>query len=184
MIKVKLAIRDNFLAEVRGLPPAEIEIAAPELFGPEAIETCEFLGAPSRVYSLHRIAGEKLRAYLTSPPEYRGKMGGGDREFRVKDLHDLGRILRTKPETDRDFWQKAASEFRLACQSRFVDCQGPKTFYQGWSLARSRYEADMNLARVPFAEAETALNAILGVFTAEGVFPLAFPVVPVSGLSP
>ena len=184
MINVRLYIHDNNLAGVRNIPPAEIEIAAPELFGPGAIETRKGPGISVRIYSLHRIAGEKLRAYLTSLPEYRAKVEGGDREFRVKDLHDLARIVRMKSTTDLGFWRKAAGEFRLACESRLVDCQASETFKQKWSLARSRYEADRNLSRISFAEAEFALDAILALFTADGVFPLAFPKVPLKAPSP
>ena len=175
MIRAEMTIRDNALSGVLGLPPVEIEIAAPERYGPDAVETHQFFGAPARMYSLHRIAGEKPRAYLTSLPEYRRKMGGGDREFRVKDLHDLARIVRAKPTTDHDFWRKAANEFRLACESRYVDCDGPTTFKQGWDLARSRYEADINLDAVTFSEAERALDSVLQAFANPGVFPLAFP---------
>jgi hypothetical protein len=38
-------------------------VPAPETLGPNAVETLEVQGIPARVYALHRIAGEKLRAY-------------------------------------------------------------------------------------------------------------------------
>ena len=63
----------------------EIDVAAPETLGPDAVQTLIVKGIPARVYALHRIAGEKLCAYLTSLPPYRRNMQGGDREFRVKD---------------------------------------------------------------------------------------------------
>ena len=176
MLKVKLVIRDHRLANARSLPPAELEIAAAESYGADAAEWKDFLGAPARVYALHRIAGEKLRAYLTSLPEYRAKMRGGDREFRVKDLHDLARIVRHRPLTDVTFWTKAMLEFRLACESRYVDCAGPETFKQDWPQARLRYDQDQHLATISFLEAEATLDEILGAFSKMGVFPLVFPV--------
>jgi hypothetical protein len=179
----KLTVRDNSLSNVRGLPPAEIDIAAPELLGPEAVEMSEFLGDFARVYSLHRIAGEKLRAYLTSLPEYRRKMGGGEREFRMKDLYDIGRILKARPTTDLEFWLKAAGEFRLACQSRYVDCQGPETFKQDWELAQARYEADMSLRRLTFSEVAESLERVLNLFVNLGAFPLRYPTSPLPSLS-
>ena len=112
------------MAGVRGLPMLEIDVAAPETLGPDAVETITVKGIPARVYALHRIAGEKLRAYLTSLPAYRRKMQGGDREFRVKDLHDIARILRARPVSDAKFWTEASHEFQLACESRLVDCRG------------------------------------------------------------
>jgi len=178
MLRVKLAISDNQLANPRSLPPAEIEVSAAECYGADAVEWRDFLGVPARVYALHRIAGEKLRAYLTSLPEYRAKMGGGTREVRVKDLHDIARILRYCPMEDVDFWGKAMREFQLACESRFVDCAGPETFKQDWAQVRVRYEQDQHLATVPFPEAEAALDKVLAAFSQMGAFPLAFPVSP------
>lgn len=175
MLCVKLVVSDHRMANVLGLPPVELEVAAAESYGPDAVEMRDFLGAPARVYALHRIAGEKLRAYLTSLPEYRAKMCGGDRKFRVSDLHDLARIVRHRPLTDAGFWAKAMREFRLACESRYVDCAGPETFKQAWAEARLRYEQDQHLKTVPFPEAEAALEEVSAAFCRMGVFPLAFP---------
>jgi hypothetical protein len=161
MLQVKLVIRDPSQANVRSLPPALLEVAAAESYGPDAVEWRDFLGAPALVYSLHRIAGEKMRAYLTSLPEYRKKMHGGTREFRVKDLHDLARIVRQHPLEDLAFWGKVSEEFKLACESRYVDCNGPATFLQDWAQVRLRYEQDRHLSSISWTEAETALNQIL-----------------------
>lgn len=176
MLRVRLVIRDHQMASSRGLPPAELEVAAAETYGSDAVEIQDFLGAPAQVYALHRIAGEKLRAYLTSLPEYRAKMQGGTREFRVKDLHDLARILKHRPLREADFWDKAMREFKLACESRYVDCAGPETFKQDWAQAKIRYEQDQHLMAVPFQEAEAALNAVLEAFSRMGAFPLEFSV--------
>lgn len=172
---IRVQVRDNLRAGVLGLPRLEIDVAAPETLGLDAVETMAIKGLHARVYALHRIAGEKLRAYLTSLPTYRRKMLGGRREFRVKDLHDLARILRARPATDLGFWTKARREFDLACESRLVNCRGLESFMESWPLARERYEADTKLGTVPFAEAEDALKAVVALFESRGVFPLAFP---------
>lgn len=169
---VRLTIQDALLTGVSGIPPIEIDIAAPERLGPDAVQTIELLGAPARAYALHRIAGEKLRAYLTSLPEYREKMGGGERSFRAKDLFDLTRILRAKPIIDHGFWTNAANEFVLACQSRLVDCRGLETFMQEWKTAQSIYENDPLLRAIPFAEAEAALKQICEFLATKSYFPI------------
>lgn len=174
MIKVKLVIRDAGLTNVRSLPPAELEIAAAETYGPDAVESRDFLGSTAKVYALHRIAGEKLRAYLTSLPQYRAKMRGGTREFRVKDLHDLARIVRHHPLQDVSFWDSALREFKLACASRLVDCAGLETFLQDKDQARQRYEQDRHLAAVSWDEAESALRAILASIGDKAGFPWVF----------
>jgi hypothetical protein len=172
---LRIAVQDNSLAGVRGVPMLQIDVAAPETLGPHALETFSVRGIPARVYALHRIAGEKLRAYLTSLPAYRRKMQGGEREFRVKDLYDIARILRARPVSDAGFWTEAGYEFKLACQSRLVDCLGLETFMENWSQARRRYETDASLRNVSFDEAEHALKAIVGLFEKQGNFPLEFP---------
>ncbi len=127
---LRIEVQDNSKEGVFGLPMLEIEVAVPETLGPDAVEALAGQGIPAKVYALHRIAGEKLRAYLTSLPAYRPKMQGGDREFRVKDLHDNARILRALPVSDARFWNDAGHEFLLACQSRLVDCRGLESFME------------------------------------------------------
>ena len=174
--QLRIEVQDNSLAGVQGLPMLEIDVAAPETLGPDAVQILKVQGIPAKVYALHRIAGEKLRAYLTSLPAYRRKMKGGDREFRVKDLHDIARILRARPASDAKFWTKAGHEFQLACESRLVDCRGLESFMENWSQARERYETDRSLVNVPFDEAEQALKIVVGLIEKQGVFPLEFPV--------
>jgi hypothetical protein len=172
---LRIEVQDNSMAGVLGLPMLEIDVAAPETLGPDAVQTLTVKGIPAKVYSLHRIAGEKLRAYLTSLPAYRRKMQGGDREFRVKDLHDIARILRARPVSDAKFWTEAGHEFQLACQSRLVDCRGLESFMENWPQARERYETDASLRNVPFDEAEHALKTVVGLIEKQGIFPLEFP---------
>jgi len=174
--KLKIGVQDNTLAGVLALLKLELEVAALETLGPNAVEILKVHGTPANVYALHRIAGEKLRAYLTSLPTYRRKMGGGEREFRVKDLHDIARILRARPIADAAFWAEAGQEFILACESRLVDCRGLESFMEDWPLARVRYEADGSLAKVPFAEAEHALKTVVGLLDQQKIFPLNYPV--------
>ncbi len=173
--RLRIKVDDNRLSTVRDLPPLEIDVAAPETLGPDAVETLDFQGVPAKVYALHRIAGEKLRAYLTSLPAYRRKMQGGERAFRVKDLQDIARIVRARPASKTDFWSNAGHEFQLACQSRLVDCRGLESFMEDWSLARGRYEVDRSLQNVSFGEAEQALTIVVGLIERQGIFPLEFP---------
>ncbi len=173
--QLRIEVQDNSLAGVQGLPMLEIDVAAPETLGPDAVQILDVHGISARVYALHRIAGEKLRAYLTSLPAYRQKMKGGDREFRVKDLHDIARILRARPASDAKFWNDAGHEFQLACQSRLVDCRGMESFMENWPQARERYETDVSLRNVPFDEAEHALKTVVGLLEKQGVFPMEFP---------
>jgi len=173
---LRIEIQDNRLAGVLGLPMLELDVAAPEELGPDAVETITVQGIPARVYALHRIAGEKLRAYLTSLPAYRQKMNSKEREFRVKDLHDLARILRARPAENAVFWAAAAREFQLACQSRLVDCQGLESFMENWPQARARYVTDLSLGKVAFDEAEQSLKTIVGLFAQQKIFPLEYPV--------
>ena len=93
----------------------------------------------------------------------------------MKDLHDLARILRSRPAEDADFWAKAGREFKLACESRLVDCCGLETFMEDWPLARQRYEADASLLAVAFSDAEQALKIVVALLERQGVFPLVFP---------
>jgi hypothetical protein len=169
---IRLAIQDARNAGVSGLPPMEIDVAAPELLGTNAVQMIELLGAPAKVYALHRIGGEKLRAYLTSLPEYRKKMGGGERTPRVKDLFDLARIIRVKPIGDQAFWTEAVSEFVLACQSRLVECTGIETIMQEWKTAQSLYEKDPLLRAIPFHEAEASLKQICKFLTVYKFLPI------------
>ncbi|MEI6562574.1 MAG: nucleotidyl transferase AbiEii/AbiGii toxin family protein [Verrucomicrobiota bacterium] len=173
---VRITVQDNHYTNQRALPAIEIDVAAPELLGPTAVQTITLFGFPAQVYSLERIAGEKLRAYLTSLPAYREKMGGGLREFRVKDLHDIARILLERPSSDWPFWSTAANEFRLACQSRLVDCHGLDSFMEDWTMACERYGADDSLRGVTLADAEKALRIVVGLFDQQKIFPLLFPI--------
>ncbi len=162
-------VRDNTKAAVRGLPSVQMDVSASETLGPNALEWMDFQGVQARDYALHRIAGEKLRAYLSSLPAYRRKMRGGNRDMRVKDLHDIARILRRQPDTETEFWTGAGREFQLACQSRLVDCRGLETFMESWDQARERYQKDRSLDTVSSDEAENALKTVVGLLEGRGL---------------
>ena len=174
-LKASIRVTDDKNARVRGLPGVEIDIASPESLGKGAVMTFEYCGNVMNAYTLERIAGEKLRAFLTSLPSYRRKINSQVRDFRVKDLHDEVRILRTKPIHEEGFWRQAAEEFVLACGSRYVDCIGLETFKESWDVTKDAYETDPNLVRIPFQEAELALDTIVKRFTEFGIFPMLFP---------
>jgi hypothetical protein len=173
----KIRVTDQKLRGVRSLPTVELEIAAPEELGPNAVCELPLDGIIIHAYALHRIAGEKLRTFLTSLPAYRNKIHSPMCEVRAKDLHDLARILEARPVGDTKFWMMAAHEFRLACESRYVDCNGPETFYQDWATTRAIYESEATLGAVSWLDAEQAINTILGIFSRNSVFPLSFPLI-------
>lgn len=174
MLVANLKVTDHLQESIRQ-PTVSLEIAAPEALGPTAVCQLAIDGSSIRAYTLHRIAGEKLRAFLTSLPEYRAKVGGGERVPRVKDLYDLCRIVEARPLPDADFWRRAAAEFRLACQSRYVDCAGPATFRQDWDAVRQSYQNDPSLTEVPWKKADSALTSLLHFLTELDLFPLSFP---------
>lgn len=175
----RIDVTNEKLRGNRNLPKLELEIAAPETLGENAVCDLQIDGASVRAYTLHRIAGEKLRAFLTSQPAYREKINSNTRTPRVKDLHDFARILRAHPISDEVFWKNAAHEFRLACESRYVDCDGPDAFLQRWEEIEQAYHSDPSLQHIPWEEAESALTTITARFAEwSHVFPLSFPLPP------
>jgi hypothetical protein len=170
----EIKVRDELHPNIPNFPNAEIEIAAPELLGANAVTSIALDGFTMRAYTLQRIAGEKLRAFLTSLPAYRKKMKGGNRAPRVKDLHDLARILEARPIEKEEFWREASEEFILACKSRYVDCTGLETFQEAWDVTRQAYETDANLPSIPFHKAKEALQTVVRFFQQLRVFPLVF----------
>lgn len=130
-----------------GLPTFQIDVAAPVAPTESSVSLLEVQssgGVPIQVpaYTLEQLAGEKLRAFLSTLPAYRVKVRKPGDAVRVKDLHDLACIRRVQPiGADQEaFWRQAADEFRLACASRYIDCAGPETFRENWPATRLVYE--------------------------------------------
>lgn len=97
-------------------------------------------------------------------------------EIRTKDLHDLARICRARgPAENGLFWEEVAVDFKLACQYRFVDCEGLSTFQDNWDMTKTEYRRDAKLNSVHLDEAEAALRSVTRVLSALKIFPLFFP---------
>jgi hypothetical protein len=155
--------------------PLRIDIAAAELWSNRSLSPLELDGRTVNAVTLERIAGEKLRAFLSSLPLYRKKIRERVEDRRVKDLYDIVRIARRYPVTDGDFWQTAGAEFRLACESRYIDCRGYITFREGWDETRQVYEADRTLPNdVSFEQVEEALDPITEFLIGKKVIPFYF----------
>lgn len=175
---VKIGLLDNENPAVLNTPAAKIEIAAPETLG-EGVVSPLYLrdGLLVQAYTLERIAGEKMRAFLSSLPAYRAKIGRRPDTPRHKDLYDLARIRRRFEIADNAFWRTAGREFRLACESRFVDCAGIETFAQDLATTRQIYKRDPNLPKdIPFEEAWATVQAAVGLFTGLGILPFAYAI--------
>src|SRR5438552_753157 len=71
--KVRMNVND-LRKEVLGLPALEIDVAAPEELSDSSVSAINVGGHRVYAYTLERIAGEKLRAFLSSLPAYRAKM--------------------------------------------------------------------------------------------------------------
>ena len=175
-------VEDGSQVGVLGLPRLQLDIAAPEALTSASTSPLRVGRARTRAYSLPRLTGEKLRAFLTSLPEYRSKMGSREREFRVKDLYDLAAILRERPLRRRAFWRSVGREFKVACQSRFVDCSGAETFEQELARTRALYEADATIPKdVTFPAALDAVRRVVSRLERDGVVPFAYPKQPPKG---
>lgn len=173
---VVVKLRDFMNEGVRGLPSLEFDVAAPEELGNHAIAPLGVGGGTVFAYTLERIAGEKLRAFLSSLPAYRGKVGKPGDAVRAKDLYDVAKILGRHPIDETGFWADAAEEFRLACASRFIDCVGIETFAEDVDITRATYGADATLpGDIGFDDAWGAIETIIRAWDASGVFPLHCP---------
>jgi hypothetical protein len=66
-------------------------------------------------------------------------------------------------------------EFRIACRSRYIDCQGLATFQEQWAVTRKTYEEATIPKDIPFAEAEATLVAIVRFLEEQKTVPSTFP---------
>jgi hypothetical protein len=172
--KVKLKVND-LSKYVTGLPAIEIDVAAPEEIKSTSVSTIEVGGYRVHAYTLERIAGEKLRAFLSSLPAYRAKVKKPGEAVRAKDLYDLSRIHRVHGLEQIDFWQSAGEEFRIACRSRYIDCQGLVTFQEQWDVTRKTYTVATIPKDISFEEVEVTLVAIVKFLETNRVVPFTFP---------
>jgi hypothetical protein len=171
--EVQLRVSDMSRASQRGIPNLLIDIAHPEELTAHSTTTLEIGGNEIRAYALHRIAGEKVRAFLSSLPDYQAKTGRSGNIVRAKDIYDLARILQFRPLTGAEFWRDAAAECRVACLSRYVDCDGWASFNDYEQKVRAIYEREPTIpSDVSFAMAWQALREIVARFVELGVFPI------------
>ena len=173
----RIRIRDGQLAGTLGLPAVEVDVAAPEELGPNAISDLTIQNALTiRAYTLERIAGEKMRAFLSSLPNYIQKIGRRTDNVRVKDLYDMARIRRARPITDLNFWKSAGNEFQIACKSRCVDCLGLASFQENLETTREMFQNDQTLPKdIAFDEVLQTLVETVGLFEKHGIVPFEFP---------
>ena len=171
-----LEVRDLTARNSLGIPPIlRIDIASPELLSEHSTSPIALNGRQVNAITLERMAGEKLRAFLSSLPAYRNKLGLKTHPPRAKDLYDLARILRKQPLEDHRFWRISGDECFLACKSRFIDCIGIETFQEAWDATQAAYKADPTIPDdVPCTEAASSLEEIVASLTKMGRFPFTF----------
>jgi hypothetical protein len=172
--KVRLNVND-LSKRVSTLPALEIDVAAPEELLGTSVATIEVGGHRVWAYTLERIAGEKLRAFLSSLPAYRAKVKKPGEAVRAKDLYDVSRIRGVHGLEQVEFWRLAGEEFRVACRSRYIDCQGLTTFQEQWDVTRQTYAEATIPTDISFAEAEATLVAVVRFLEAQGIVPFTFP---------
>jgi len=157
------------------LPRLELDVAAPEELREAAIGSIQVGQHHVLAYTLQRIAGEKLRAFLSTLPSYRNKVSKPGEAVRAKDLYDISQIFRVYGMEQLEFWRAVGQEFRVACQSRYIDCLGLTTFQEQWEVTRQTYQQATIPRDVPFDEAEVTLQAIVELFEEDKVIPFVFP---------
>jgi predicted nucleotidyltransferase component of viral defense system len=174
---VRITVSDRKFPTTRGLPPVELEIASPEKLSPHSSAVLQIGEHAVNAYTLERIAGEKMRAFLSSLPAYKEKIRRSAGQRRVKDLYDINRIYSKFPISEENFWQEAGNEFILACESRFVDCSGIGSFEQGLEETRSMYVHDPTIPKdVQFEQAWHSLADIVDFIEKRGILPFVFPI--------
>lgn len=174
-LTVVISIKDLANPGEPTFPRLTMDIAAPELLTKNSTVTLEKFGGRISMYSLERIAGEKLRAYLMSLPTYVQKHDRPRDAVRVKDLFDIARILRARPLPQNvEFWTVAASEFEICCQARYVDCNGLDSFRENLDQAQFQYQNERVIPsdQIGFTEAWQATVTIIKYFQTVLEFPL------------
>lgn len=172
--EVRINVND-LTKQVRGLPALTIDVAAPEEILDTSVSWIEVGGHRVRAYTLERIAGEKLRAFLSSLPAYRAKAKKPGEAVRARDLYDVANIRRFRDLAEFEFWNLVGREFRTACRSRLVDCAGLETFREAWDVTRQTYAEATIPKDIPFEEAEATLTDVVRFFESARIIPFAFP---------
>jgi hypothetical protein len=173
---VSIRLHDHAQEGTRGLPTITFDIAAPESLGATAIAPLKVGEMEVFAYTLERLAGEKLRAFLSSLPSYRTKVAKPGEAVRVKDIYDVGKILLVHPIEHLDFWATAGHEFRLACASRFIDCAGIGTFEEAFEVTQATYEADPTIPKdLSFAEAWNGIRNIIALWGRSDLVDFQYP---------
>lgn len=173
---VTVSVSDLENSGVRGLPNLKIDLAAPEELGDGSISTIDIGAHKVHAYTLERIAGEKLRAFLSSLPAYRKKVSKPGDAVRVKDIYDISRIVNHNPLSDSSFWKKAGEEFQRSCKSRYIDCYSVETFEEGLDLTEKLFIGDPTLPKdISFDEAWRSLHEIVAYFIELEIVPFEYP---------
>ena len=174
--EVVISVKDLSRANVRGLPNLKVDIAAPEELGEDSISLLNVGGGTIKAYTLERIAGEKLRAFLSSLPAYRKKVSKPGKAIRVKDLYDIARILKQCPISADKFWSKVGEEFLRACKSRYIDCAGKSTFEDDILVTEETYNTEQTLPEdISFTEAWNSLCKVIEFLDKEKITPFSYP---------
>lgn len=172
---ISVSLIDHVHSGIKRLPSLTIDVAAPETLSANSVTDMELDGVTIRAYTLERITGEKARAFLSTLPTYRSKAQKPGKAVRVKDLYDIASIARSKPLSDIPFWTTAGNEFRLACESRGVDCIGRDSFVEGWAETREHYLKEPIIPKdIPFIEVEGAIDSIIDFWKYIGIVPFTF----------
>ena len=159
--KIRIRLADLALPRGTSPPTLVIDLSAPESLGPRATAALDIAGHQVVAYTLERIAGEKLRAFLSTLPTYLVKIAKPGATVRAKDLYDVTRI---------------AVEFQHACASRYVDCVGIESFAEHLAVTRAAYEVDATIPKdISFDAAWRAIREIVARFEATGVVPRSYP---------
>lgn len=171
---VKLKI-DDFSQRIPNLPVLVVDVAAPEQLLETSIRPLSLGDHQVNAYSMERMAGEKLRAFLSSLPTCSAKFGKSGSAVRAKDLYDLSRIRRVHGLDQLAFWTLVGKEFFEACRSRYIDCQGLVTFREQWDVTRTTYGQSAIPKDILFEEAEETLESIVHFFEQSRIIPFQFP---------
>ena len=176
-LEVAISLADNTNPQVHGLPRITIDVAAPEHLLPSSTAPLRIGEHDVVAYSVERMAGEKLRAFLSSLPTYRQKLRRPGDARRVKDIYDFARICRRHTPDEVDFWRRAGRDFRAACASRFVDCNGIASFSENLDVTRDAYDKDPTIPKdISFDAAWDLLESVVSLFDREQIVPFSFAV--------